>query len=161
MSGRLKNIFGPGRTSFARGLAGIFTASILTFLFIPFPLFASILWDDLRQGGKSAAQITAFQILGYSFLMVLVAVVLFGVLIWALLRALQRESSRAYAAAGCIGGILAGIHFGHVRLIGMTPSEAVIVAACLFAGGVGALSFWLIARTRPSIEARLGPLQSS
>jgi hypothetical protein len=43
----------------------------------------------------------------------------------------------------------------------MTPSEAVIVAAGLLAGGVGALSFWLIARTRPSIEAGLGLLQSS
>jgi hypothetical protein len=42
----------------------------------------------------------------------------------------------------------------------MTPSEAVIVAACLLAGGVGALSFWLIARTRPSIEAGLARLQS-
>jgi hypothetical protein len=51
--------------------------------------------------------------------------------------------------------------FGHVRLIGMTPSEAVIVAAGLLAGGVGALSFWLIARTLPSIEAGLGLLQSS
>jgi hypothetical protein len=96
-----------------------------------------------------------------SSLIVLVAVVLFGALIWALLRALKRESGRAYATAGCTGGILAGIHFGNDRLIGMTPSEAVIVAAGLLAGGVGALSFWLIARTRPSIEAGLGLLQSS
>jgi hypothetical protein len=113
-------------------------------------------------GGKIAAQTAAaFQLLGCSFLMVLVAVVLLGALIWAILRSLKRESGCAYATAGCTGGILAGIQFGHVRLIGMTPSDAVIVAACLLAGGLGALSFWLIARTPPSTEAGRGPLQSS
>ncbi|MGD9919966.1 MAG: hypothetical protein AB7O60_05945 [Variibacter sp.] len=152
----LNSLFEAGRTSFARGCAGLLSTSLLVFLLIPVPIFAAILWDDLLQGSKSALQIaSAVKLLGYSYFVVLSIVVIVGVPVWAALRLLGRESVRAYAIAGCIGAVLARLHFAHVRLGALGPCQMIMLAIGVFGGGIASLTFWLIARMPIPTEAKL------
>lgn len=149
----LAHPFAPGRSSTPRALLALIVAPTFAFVLIPLPLAFFTLGGDW--GGERSTPDTLLSmmpLIGIGYAVTMICSVVLGGVTWLALRFSRRESGRAYALAGAIGGLLVGMRGNFYSLGMMTASQLFAFTICALTGALVAVCFWLIARDPLTIE---------
>ncbi len=144
--------FAPGHSTIPRAILGLIVAPTVAFVLVPLPLAFFTLggdWGGERSNNDGFASMMPLIGIGYAVTMISTLVI--GGVTWLALRFSKRESGRAYALAGAIGGLLVGMRGGFYGLGMMSVSQLFAFTLCAITGALVALCFWLIAREPPGV----------
>jgi hypothetical protein len=145
-------MLGPGRTSIKGGICAMIAAPLVAVLAFPVPLMVFLTSNASFHYSSVEDLDTFIMILAATLAAAAAVTVAFGMPVWAISRAIQRESGYLYCSTGALSGLVPP----YLLLRGGT--EGAFASASNFplyvfssaAGILGALAFWVIARESPA-----------
>jgi hypothetical protein len=146
---RLPVFSGTGRTSLLRGCIALVVAPAFAVIPLSLLFFAVDIggqWEENRQITRNLSGVLPLVAVAYAMVAGVTAV--FGGVTWIVLRAFRRESARAYALAGAVGGLLCAFRVGYSGSGELRLDQMLAFALLSATGCVIALGFWFIARDR-------------
>jgi len=140
---------GTGRTSLLRGCIALLVAPALAVIPLSLLFFAVDIGGQWEAGREISRNLRGvLPLIGVAYAMVAGVTVVFGGPTWIVLRLLRRESARAYALAGAVGGMLCAFRVGYSGGGALRLDQMLAFALLSATGCVIALGFWYIARDR-------------